>query len=222
MNLSIGFRQKDLKHCTARSVYSRQDLNCFSVETRPLSFVFFYYQWKGYIAGATTLLWIPQKNRRINISPLNAKNGWLNNDCRNDPCNWNKELISCFHYKENVCPTKWKHSICISDFMQTTFFYLGGFLKKLADDHCFSITKGSIYHIKHVSIQPWIDLKLHVLYLQILRFFMAWQMCDTCYQNTIWHSWAPLPTEIWMKYLWGPSLKLAQFVNNKEVMVNPT
>ena len=34
--------------------------------------------------------------------------------------------------------------------MQTTFFYLPEkFLKKLADDQYFSITKGSIYHIKH-------------------------------------------------------------------------
>ena len=32
--------------------------------------------------------------------------------------------------------------------MQTTFFNLGRFLKKLADDDCSSITKGSIYHSK--------------------------------------------------------------------------
>ncbi len=44
--------------------------------------------------------------------------------------------------------------MCISDNMQTTFFYLGRFLKKLADDQISSITKGSIYHIKHMSIQP--------------------------------------------------------------------
>ncbi len=44
--------------------------------------------------------------------------------------------------------------ICISDFMQTTFFYLGRFLTKLADDQCSSITKGSIYHIKHMYIHP--------------------------------------------------------------------
>ena len=44
--------------------------------------------------------------------------------------------------------------MCISDYMQTTFFYLGRFLKKLADDQCFLISKGSIDHIKHMSIQP--------------------------------------------------------------------
>ncbi len=38
--------------------------------------------------------------------------------------------------------------------MQTTFFYLGRILKKLADDQCSSITKGSIYHIKPTYIQP--------------------------------------------------------------------
>ncbi len=33
-----------------------------------------------------------------------------------------------------------------------TFFYLERFLKKLADNHCSSITKGSIYHIKHIYV----------------------------------------------------------------------
>ncbi len=53
------------------------------------------------------------------------------------------------------CPTKYKRSICISDFLQTTFFYLGRFLKNLADDQCPSITKDidSIYLIKHMYIQ---------------------------------------------------------------------
>ncbi len=39
-------------------------------------------------------------------------------------------------------------------YIQNTFFYLGRFLKKLADDRCTWITKGSIYHVKHMSIQP--------------------------------------------------------------------
>ncbi len=47
-----------------------------------------------------------------------------------------------------------KRSICISDFMQSSFFYIDRFRKKLADDRCSSITKGSIYHIKHMYIQP--------------------------------------------------------------------
>ncbi len=39
--------------------------------------------------------------------------------------------------------------VCIAYYMQTTFFYLGRFLNKLADDQCSSITNGSIYHVKH-------------------------------------------------------------------------
>ena len=35
--------------------------------------------------------------------------------------------------------------MCISDYIQTTFFYPGRFFKKLADDQCSSITKGSMY-----------------------------------------------------------------------------
>ena len=35
-----------------------------------------------------------------------------------------------------------------------TFFYLKSFQKKLADDQCFSITKRSIYHTKHMYKQP--------------------------------------------------------------------
>ena len=44
--------------------------------------------------------------------------------------------------------------MCILDGMQSTFFCLGKFLKKLADSQCSSITKGSIYYIKHMYIQP--------------------------------------------------------------------
>ena len=39
--------------------------------------------------------------------------------------------------------------MCISDCMEITIFYLGRFLKKFAVNQCSSITKGSIYHIKH-------------------------------------------------------------------------
>ena len=45
--------------------------------------------------------------------------------------------------------------MCISDYMQTNSFHLGKFLKKVADDRCSSGTKGSIYHIKHMSMQPY-------------------------------------------------------------------
>ncbi len=51
-----------------------------------------------------------------------------------------------------ILPTKQKRSMCISHYMQTTFFYLWRFLKKLADNQCSSLvwlTTGTIYHIKH-------------------------------------------------------------------------
>ncbi len=46
-------------------------------------------------------------------------------------------------------PHQVKHSICTSDFMQTSFFYLEIFLEKLADDQLSSIIKGSIYHVPY-------------------------------------------------------------------------
>ncbi len=47
-----------------------------------------------------------------------------------------------------------KHSKWILDHTQSASLCLGKFLKKLADDQCTSITKGSIYYIKHMYIQP--------------------------------------------------------------------
>ncbi len=48
-----------------------------------------------------------------------------------------------------------KNTISAFQIKQTTFFYLEKFLKKLTDDdQCSSITKGSIYHIKYMYIQP--------------------------------------------------------------------
>ncbi len=41
--------------------------------------------------------------------------------------------------------------MCFSDCKQTTFFHLGRFLKKLADDQCFNVIY-TIYHIKHMSL----------------------------------------------------------------------
>ncbi len=43
---------------------------------------------------------------------------------------------------------------CISDCMQTTYFYHGKFLKKKVSNQWSSVTKGSVYHVKHMSIQP--------------------------------------------------------------------
>ena len=59
----------------------------------------------------------------------------------------------CVYNCISAQPSK-KSLYAFSDFMQTTFFYLGKSLKKLADDQCSSITIDSIYHIKHLYIQP--------------------------------------------------------------------
>ena len=41
--------------------------------------------------------------------------------------------------------------MCNSYHIQTTFFYTGRFLKKVAHNQCSSITEGRIYHIKHTT-----------------------------------------------------------------------
>ncbi len=83
--------------------------------------------------------------------------------------------------------------MCISHYMQTTFFYLGRFLKKIADDQSFSISKGSIYHIKHVHTafyygkglaQNWAfnGSTYRVWYVHILYFDYVWQNAVDPYQ----------------------------------------
>lgn len=39
---------------------------------------------EGYIDGATTLLWIPAKNKPIRVIQLIVKNGWFQSDVKND------------------------------------------------------------------------------------------------------------------------------------------
>ncbi len=80
--------------------------------------------------------------------------------------------------------------MCVSDCIQITFFYLGRFLKKTADDQCSSISKGSMYHIKHnghttfyhVSGLTWNCMFnrsiYYVKYLHILPFNFVWQNCQ--------------------------------------------
>ena len=48
----------------------------------------------------------------------------------------------------NFCPTINETAVCV--------FQSGRFLTNLADDHRSSITKGSIYHTKHIPIYPFI------------------------------------------------------------------
>ncbi len=59
----------------------------------------------------------------------------------------------------HICPTKYKRSICISDFIQTTFFYLERFMKELADEQCSWITKGTIMYIQpFTTVVDWPDI----------------------------------------------------------------
>ena len=65
--------------------------------------------------------------------------------------------------------------MCISDYKQTTFFHLGNILKKLADDPCSSVTTDSIFHIKHMFIQPFtMGVDAHTVFL------LCTAVCDKC------------------------------------------
>ena len=62
-------------------------------------------------------------------------------------------LIKIMYYFSKIVPSQ----SCLHNYRfhaNYTFFHLGKFLKKLADDQCSSITKGSIFYIKHMYIQP--------------------------------------------------------------------
>ncbi len=67
--------------------------------------------------------------------------------------------------------------MCTSDYMQTNFFYLRIFLKKLVDDQCCLIPKDRICHqpLCTYNILPWkrIDLKLDVLWRYLLCIIFA-------------------------------------------------
>ncbi len=84
--------------------------------------------------------------------------------------------------------------MCISDYIQTTFFfYLGRFLKKLAEDQC-SLMITTVATMSNImSKQPctmhgsgltrnWTLMEVSVvLYLHILHFYFVWQQsaCKT-------------------------------------------
>ncbi len=67
--------------------------------------------------------------------------------------------------------------MCISNVMQTAFFYFGRLLQKLADDQYSSIPKGSIHHVKYMSIQPF---TMGVDWLQIGYLMEVSVMFDIC------------------------------------------
>ncbi len=60
----------------------------------------------------------------------------------------------CKYSNTVVLPYKVKHSFCIIR-LHTNYFLLPWKIpEEIADDHCSSITKHSIYHLKLMSIQP--------------------------------------------------------------------
>ncbi len=83
----------------------------------------------------------------------------------------------CNNMHSYFSPTKYKCSMCILDHMHGTFFCLGKFLKKLADNECSSITKGSIYYIKHMYIQPF---SMEVDWPEIWRWMEVSTMFNIC------------------------------------------
>ncbi len=79
-------------------------------------------------------------------------------------------------------PPNKKRSICISDFKQTTFFYLERYLKKLADDQFSSMPKSSIYHTKHIYIQPFYPSSGLIRNLTFnLKYLLCYIFADTAF-----------------------------------------
>ncbi len=69
--------------------------------------------------------------------------------------------------------------------MQSTFFNLGRFLKKLVDDWCCSITKGSIYYIKHMFMQPFCMKVVWVEIWCLIEVSIMFYICTYCF-FTLW------------------------------------
>ncbi len=72
--------------------------------------------------------------------------------------------------------------------MQATLFYFGRFLKKLADDQCSSITKGSIYHIKHMYIHHFTTVVDWLENWHLMEVSTMFYICRYCV-FTWWGSW---------------------------------
>ena len=101
--------------------------------------------------------------------------------------------------------------MCILDHTQSTFFCLGKFMKKSADDQCSSITKWRIYYIKHMYIQPlswkWIDQIFDGKWKYLLWFIFAhkhlkkrksalvWGVLIPNLVIVPWHNWHKLFVE---------------------------
>ena len=82
---------------------------------------------------------------------------------------------------------KMQYYMCNSDYIQTTFFSCWRFIKKLAENQCSSITKGNIYHIKHIHTTftmvvdwPEIECSMEVFTMfDICTYFLFALYCTT-------------------------------------------
>ena len=80
--------------------------------------------------------------------------------------------------------------MCIFAYKHTTFFNLGRFFKKWADNQCSLITKGSNYYIKHISLHlitigvDWPEIGRLMEYLSCLIFaHTAFLLCIAKYRR---------------------------------------
>ena len=93
-------------------------------------------------------------------------------------------------FKHLTLPHKEKCSMCISDYMQTTFFHCGIFLKKLQMTSALQYSELKTYlPLKHMSIQPfikgmdwpeigcWIEVSIMCRYLHVLHFYFVRHNC---------------------------------------------
>ncbi len=99
--------------------------------------------------------------------------------------------------------------------MQTTFFYLERSLKKLADGQCSSITKGSIYHTKHMYIQPfttvvdWPDIRC------LMEVTTMFYICRYCVFT--WYGRYKMKVMIWI-HVFTPCEKISQVLPHIEAI----
>ncbi len=110
---------------------------------------------------------------------------------------WETNMITIFHLQSVqsiILPHQVKMQYLHFRFHANyTFFYSGRFLKKLADDQCSSISKGSIYHINHMDMQPFTTV---VSWPEIGCLMEVSTMFDICtYCIFTWDGRIPIPTK---------------------------
>ncbi len=130
-----------LSQCTLRWAYKRRTNQIWTLRAIPLPhdlsevhWVTLFNQWKHIQLVLYTLFcW-----RSVTISHENSAPYWVKfTHYSTLPCSVRSPCART--HLVQLCPTTSKRSICISNFMQTTFFYVEKILKKLEDDQCKTI-----------------------------------------------------------------------------------